>query len=107
MEQQNSKVKKTDGMPKVGSISYAIVDLCDLETVKPCVDAILEKTSVVDYLVLNAGVMATPYRKTKQNLELQIGGCRGRDGLRLQYGAGLPQRCMTKGWSLSCASVGM
>ena len=52
--------------------------MADLDTIKPCVDSVLEKTKVVDYLILNAGVMATPYTKTKQNLEMQIGkpGCR-------------------------------
>ena len=50
-----------------------LVDLADLTTVQTCVDSILSKSTVVDYLILNAGVMAMPYMKSKQNMEMQIG----------------------------------
>ena len=73
MEAANAAVEKTDDAPAPGSLSYVTVDLGDLDTVKPCVDGIVEKTQKVDFLVCNAGVMRTPYQKTKQNLEMQIG----------------------------------
>ena len=76
MKARNAEVR-WERLPAEGDISYAVVDLADLDTIKPCVDCVLKKTKVVDYLILNAGIMATPYTRTKQNLEMQIGkpGC--------------------------------
>lgn len=72
MKEENAKANK-QGVPAEGAISYVTLDLSDLDTVKTCVEEIRAKTTTVDYLILNAGIMATPYGKTKQNLELQIG----------------------------------
>lgn len=49
---------------------YVTLDLADLDTVKKGVENVLNKTTVVDYLILNAGILACPYRKTRNNLEL-------------------------------------
>lgn len=49
------------------------LDLADLESVRACSEEIAEHTSSVDVLVNNAGVMAVPYRTTKDGFESQIG----------------------------------
>lgn len=72
IQQQNATVKKS-GLPSRGELSYVLLDLTDLDSVKESVDCILKQTKVVDYLILNAGVLAPPYTKTKHGMELQIG----------------------------------
>lgn len=72
MKSQNAKVKK-EGLPSGGEVSYVMLDLADLDTIKGGVDSLLQKTTIVDYVILNAGIMACPYKKTKNNLEMQIG----------------------------------
>ncbi len=53
-----------------GRLSYGILDLTDLESVKKFASSI---THDFDVLILNAGVMATPLMKTKDGFELQMG----------------------------------
>ena len=65
--------KPADGEPSYGDVSYVLLDLADLDSVKAASKDVLAKTKVIDFLVLNAGVMHTPYQKTKNNLEMQIG----------------------------------
>lgn len=48
-------------------------DLADLESVKAAAQAISAKEGRIDILLNNAGIMACPYGKTKQGLELQVG----------------------------------
>ena len=49
------------------------LDLTDLDSVKNAVKDIESTEGSVDVLLLNAGVMATPYELTKNGFELQIG----------------------------------
>lgn len=49
------------------------LDLADLASVRAAAAEIVESHPVVHVLVNNAGVMATPYRKTADGFELQIG----------------------------------
>ncbi|GGC73597.1 SDR family NAD(P)-dependent oxidoreductase [Hoyosella rhizosphaerae] len=49
------------------------LDLGDLASVQSCIDEIRQHTDAVDVLINNAGVMAVPYRTTKDGFESQIG----------------------------------
>jgi len=53
-----------------GLVDYLLMDLTDLESVRKAA-ARVDKS--FDVVVLNAGVMATPFTKTKDNFELQMG----------------------------------
>jgi NAD(P)-dependent dehydrogenase (short-subunit alcohol dehydrogenase family) len=52
------------------NIKYALLDLTDLASVKACAAGVTEN---IDVLILNAGVMATPFLLTKDKFELQMG----------------------------------
>ncbi|MBB3037390.1 oxidoreductase [Hoyosella altamirensis] len=49
------------------------LDLGDLASVRDCAAEIRDHTSTIDVLVNNAGLMAVPYRETKDGFESQIG----------------------------------
>ena len=49
------------------------LDLTDFESIENAVAEIKSKEGSIDVLLLNAGVMATPYQTTRQGFELQIG----------------------------------
>ena len=49
------------------------LDLADPESIKQCASTIASRESRIDALILNAGVMACPLSRTKQDFELQIG----------------------------------
>ena len=51
-------------------VAFQLLDLADLASVKKFAK---EFTKPVDVLILNAGVMATPFTKTKDGFELQMG----------------------------------
>jgi NAD(P)-dependent dehydrogenase (short-subunit alcohol dehydrogenase family) len=51
-------------------IDFKLLDLADLSSVK---NFVKEFTSSIDVLILNAGVMATPFALTKDRFELQVG----------------------------------
>ena len=53
-----------------GKVDVVEMDLTDLSTVHA---AAKELTGQIDVLILNAGVMATPFTKTKDGFELQMG----------------------------------
>lgn len=55
------------------NISFEILDLSDLVSVKECAGRLIEKREPIHVLMNNAGVMACPYTKTKQGLEFQFG----------------------------------
>jgi NAD(P)-dependent dehydrogenase (short-subunit alcohol dehydrogenase family) len=55
-------------------ISYLLMDLTDLSSVKAAANEAAQKfDGAIDCLILNAGVMATPFTKTKDGFELQMG----------------------------------
>lgn len=49
------------------------LDLSDLASIHKCVETFKKSYDKLDVLINNAGVMATPYSKTKQGFEMQIG----------------------------------
>ena len=64
--------KARDAIKKIGPglVDYILMDLTDLESVKR---AAVRVDRAFDVVVLNAGVMATPFTKTVDNFELQMG----------------------------------
>lgn len=55
-------------------ISYILMDLTDLNSVRNAAQQAKEKfNDGIDCLILNAGVMATPFTKTRDGFELQMG----------------------------------
>jgi len=52
------------------NIDYSPLDLTDLDSVKACASSVKGN---IDVLILNAGVMATPFLLTKDKFELQMG----------------------------------
>ena len=54
-------------------VAVAQLDLADLASVAACAQALHESHAHLDLLVNNAGVMATPQRKTADGFELQFG----------------------------------
>ena len=64
--------KARDAIKKIGPglVDYILMDLTDLESVNR---AAARVDRAFDVVVLNAGVMATPFTKTVDNFELQMG----------------------------------
>src|SRR4051812_19549609 len=56
-----------------GSLELVELDLADLASVRRAADAILAAGQGFDLIVANAGVMATPFGKTKDGFETQFG----------------------------------
>ena len=64
--------KARDAIKKIGPglVDYLLMDLTDLDSVRKAAARVDKQFDVV---VLNAGVMATPFSKTKDGFELQLG----------------------------------
>jgi len=58
---------------KEGSVRVLPLDLADFDSIRTFVQKFLEIEKELHLLVNNAGVMATPYAKTKQGFESQFG----------------------------------
>lgn len=56
-----------------GAAEFQLLDLSDLDQVKEYSTKFMGENTRLDLLILNAGVMMTPYTRTKQDHELQIG----------------------------------
>lgn len=56
-----------------GSIRVETLDLANLESVRECAKRIATSTPALQGLVNNAGIMNTPYGKTREGFELQFG----------------------------------
>lgn len=54
-------------------LSYELLDLNDLTSVRSLVEKLLARKEIIDALILNAGVMIPPYGKTKQGIEQMFG----------------------------------
>jgi NAD(P)-dependent dehydrogenase (short-subunit alcohol dehydrogenase family) len=54
-------------------LSYVIIDLSDLNSVRKAAESLIEKQLTIDLLINNAGVMACPFEKTAQGFEMQFG----------------------------------
>jgi len=66
------EIRKTIGSTS-GSVEFLELDLMDLDNVRTFAKNFLALNIPLHYLILNAGVMNTPYRKTKQGYESQFG----------------------------------
>ncbi|WP_262712001.1 oxidoreductase [Dyadobacter flavalbus] len=67
-----AKERMTRLVPDV-RITLVTLDLADLDSVRRCAEMVVQTHERLDVLINNAGVMATPYSKTKQGFEMQIG----------------------------------
>jgi NAD(P)-dependent dehydrogenase (short-subunit alcohol dehydrogenase family) len=56
-----------------GSLELIAIDLASLDSVRACADTLLTKGEPLDVVIANAGVMATPFGKTKDGFETQFG----------------------------------
>jgi NAD(P)-dependent dehydrogenase (short-subunit alcohol dehydrogenase family) len=56
-----------------GSLELIELDLADLASVRACADALVADGRLFDVVIANAGVMATPFGKTKDGFETQFG----------------------------------
>src|ERR1700734_4108788 len=56
-----------------GGFELVQLDLGDLASVRACADALVKKGELFDVVIANAGVMATPFGKTKDGFETQFG----------------------------------
>ena len=56
-----------------GGASCVALDLADLTSVAACARALTQAHQRLDLLINNAGIMATPFGRTQQGFELQLG----------------------------------
>lgn len=71
---------QTDDVAAIGAAarssgSFRVVSLAldDLASVRKAADALVEEAAPFDLVIANAGVMATPFERTKDGFELQFG----------------------------------
>lgn len=69
---ETAKAEILKEKPK-GSVEFEVLDMADLESVKKFSERIHQKYSQLDVLLNNAGIMTTPYFKTKDGFEGQVG----------------------------------
>jgi NAD(P)-dependent dehydrogenase (short-subunit alcohol dehydrogenase family) len=67
----NAQIPQDAGM--AGSLELIELDLADLASVRRCADALLKAGTPIDVIIANAGVMATPFGKTVDGFETQLG----------------------------------
>jgi NAD(P)-dependent dehydrogenase (short-subunit alcohol dehydrogenase family) len=64
---------RRDAAANGGSFELVELDLASLKSVRVCADALLAKGDLLDVVIANAGVMATPFGHTVDGFETQIG----------------------------------
>merc|ERR1719354_940242 len=64
---------KMEGVKGKGKVVPMIIDLNSFESIKKFSDEFFGKYNKLDSLMLNAGIMLTPYQLTEQGIESQIG----------------------------------
>ena len=64
---------RNDAAAHGGGLELVALDLASLESVRACADALLAKGEPFDVIIANAGVMATPFGKTRDGFETQFG----------------------------------
>jgi len=55
-----------------GSVKLIELDLASLQSVRAAADALLAQTQPFDAIIANAGVMATPFARTEDGIEIQF-----------------------------------
>ncbi len=68
--QATAEIKEETGNNQV---FFKSLDLASALSIREFADSVLEKESRLDLLILNAGVMFTPYALTKEGFEMQFG----------------------------------
>jgi NAD(P)-dependent dehydrogenase (short-subunit alcohol dehydrogenase family) len=71
-ETATAEVRK-DAAANGGGFELIALDLGSLESVRACADALLAKGEPFDVIIANAGVMATPFGRTVDGFETQLG----------------------------------
>jgi len=71
-ETTTAQVRK-DAAAGGGNFELIALDLASLKSVRACADKLLAKGEPLDVLIANAGVMATPFAKTLDGFETQLG----------------------------------
>ena len=66
-------IERMEEQGGAGELIYCHLDLANLSSVKVFAEKILEKESLLNLLVNNAGIMIPPASKTKDGFEIQIG----------------------------------
>ena len=69
---EKAKADILNEKPK-GSVEVELLDMADLESIKKFSERIHQKYSQIDVLLNNAGIMTTPFFKTKDGFEGQVG----------------------------------
>ena len=69
---EKAKAEILNLSPK-GNVELELLDMADLESIKKFSERIHQKYSQIDVLLNNAGIMTTPYFKTKDGFEGQVG----------------------------------
>jgi NAD(P)-dependent dehydrogenase (short-subunit alcohol dehydrogenase family) len=64
---------RKDAAANGGSFELIELDLSDLKNVRASADALVAKGQPFDVVIANAGIMATPFGKTKDGFETQFG----------------------------------
>ncbi|BFZ53432.1 hypothetical protein PYCC9005_000455 [Savitreella phatthalungensis] len=64
--------KELEGVADKGTVEWLPLDLCSLASTKQAAETFAAKEQRLDVLVNNAGIMATSYKKTGDNLEEQF-----------------------------------
>jgi len=68
-----TKTVREDAERNGGSFSQRALDLGDLKSVHACADALVAEGMLLDGVIANAGVMATPFWHTVDGFEMQFG----------------------------------
>src|SRR5215471_11827687 len=71
-ETATAHVRK-DAAGRKGSLELVALDLASLKSVRACADQLLAKGEPFDVIIANAGVMATPFGRTREGFETQFG----------------------------------
>jgi NAD(P)-dependent dehydrogenase (short-subunit alcohol dehydrogenase family) len=56
-----------------GAFELVELDLAQLQSVRRCAQTLLDQGALLDVIIANAGVMATPWGKTADGFETQFG----------------------------------
>lgn len=73
VQKANTAANQIKGLNPAGKVVVMPLDLGDLESVRAFATALRAEYSRLDLLINNAGIMFTPYGKTKQGFEQQFG----------------------------------
>jgi len=70
---ESKLMKELNGTIDVGTIEYIELDLASIKNIKNFANKVKSKVKTIDMIILNAGIMMTPFGLTDDGFELQIG----------------------------------